>query len=82
MLRIQPKPAPPTRQALILILWAVLLCFVVIGSLAPAASPVMAAVGRLRINDKVMHFCAYLALSLLPVIGFKDRRAGRSESAR
>ena len=76
MLRIQPKPAPATRQALILILWAVLLCFVVIGSLAPAASPVMAAVGRLRINDKVMHFCAYLALSLLPVVGFKDRRAG------
>jgi VanZ family protein len=36
----------------------------------------MAAVGRLRINDKVMHFCAYMALSLLPVIGFKDRRSG------
>jgi len=36
----------------------------------------MSAVGRLHINDKVMHFCAYLALSLLPVIGFKDRRRG------
>lgn len=23
-----------------------------------------------------MHFCAYLALSLLPVIGFRDRRRG------
>jgi VanZ family protein len=33
-------------------------------------------IGRLHINDKVMHFCAYLALSLLPVIGFKDRRRG------
>ena len=36
----------------------------------------MAAVGRLRINDKVMHFGAYMVLSLLPVIGFKDRRRG------
>jgi VanZ family protein len=36
----------------------------------------MSAVGRLHINGKVMHFCAYLTLSLLPVIGFKDRRSG------
>ena len=61
-----------TRHALILAFWAVLVCCVVIGSLSPA----MVAVGRMHINDKVMHFCAYLALSLLPVIGFKDRRAG------
>jgi VanZ family protein len=65
-----------TRHALILAFWAVLVCCVVIGSLSPAASPAMVAVGRMHINDKVMHFCAYLALSLLPVIGFKDRRAG------
>lgn len=30
--------------------------------------------GGLNINDKVMNSGAYLALSLLPVIGFKDRR--------
>jgi VanZ family protein len=54
----------------------VLICCVVIGSLLPAASPVMVAVGRLHINDKVQHFCAYLALSFLPVIGFRDRRRG------
>jgi VanZ family protein len=36
----------------------------------------MVDIGRLHINDKVMHFCAYLALSLLPVIGFRDRRSG------
>ena len=53
-----------------------LICCVVIGSLSPAASPLMVDIGRLRINDKVMHFCAYLALSLLPVIGFQDRRRG------
>ena len=45
-----------------------------LGSLLPAASPVMVDIGRLHVNDKVMHFCAYLTLSLLPVIGFKDRR--------
>jgi VanZ family protein len=56
--------------------WAVLVCCVVIGSLEPATSPLMVEVGRLRINDKVLHFCAYLALSLLPVLGFKDRRLG------
>jgi hypothetical protein len=68
--------APQARRTLILAFWAVFICCVVIGSLSPAASPVMVAVGRLRINDKVMHFCAYLALSFLPVIGFQDRRRG------
>jgi len=53
-----------------------LICCVVIGSLLPAANPVMVDIGRLHINDKVMHFCAYFALSLLPVIGFRDRRKG------
>jgi hypothetical protein len=65
-----------TRRALILSLWAVLICCVVIGSLLPAASPVMVDIGRLHVNDKVMHFGAYLALSFLPVIGFRDRRRG------
>ena len=82
MLRQQNKPTPrfglppETRCALILAFWAILICCVVIGSLLPAASPVMVDIGRLHINDKVMHFCAYLALSFLPVIGFQDRRRG------
>ena len=59
-----------------LLLWAALMCCVVIGSLLPATSPVMVDIGRLHVNDKVMHFCAYLALSFLPVIGFRDRRPG------
>ena len=67
---------PGTWCTLILASWAALICCVVIGSLSPAASPLMVAIGRLHINDKVMHFCAYLALSLLPVIGFRDRRRG------
>lgn len=68
--------APQTRRALILSFWAVLIGCVVLGSLSPAGSPVVAAVGRLHFNDKVMHFCAYLALALLPVVGFQDRRSG------
>ena len=60
----------------ILLAWAVFVCCVVVGSLLPATSPVMAAVGRLHVSDKVLHFAAYLALSLLPVIGFRDRRRG------
>ena len=67
--------AIPLRAA-ILFFWIFLICCVVIGSLLPAASPMMVAVGRLRINDKVQHFGAYLALSFLPVIGFRDGRRG------
>ena len=59
-----------------LLLWAALMCCVVIGSVLPAAPPVMVDIGRLHVNDKVTHFCAYLALSFLPVIGFRDRRPG------
>jgi VanZ family protein len=57
-------------------LWAVLICCVVIGSLLPSGSALMVAIGRLHVNDKVQHFCAYLTLSLLPVIGLRDRRRG------
>ena len=65
---------PETRRAFIMVLWAVLIGCVIVGSLLPAASPVMVDIGRLHVNDKVMHFGAYLALSFLPVIGFRDRR--------
>src|SRR2546428_12997 len=65
-----------TQHIFILVLWAVLVCCVIIGSLLPGASPALVAVGRLHVSDKVLHFCAYLALSSLPVIGFRDRRSG------
>jgi VanZ family protein len=68
-------PGQNNRTA-VLMLWAVLICCVVIGSLAPAASPIMVAIGRLHIWDKLQHFGAYLALSFLPVIGFRDTRRG------
>ena len=66
----------PSNHTALLTVWAVLICCVVVGSLLPAANPVMVAVGRLHINDKVQHFGAYLVLSFLPVIGFRDRRRG------
>jgi VanZ family protein len=51
-------------------------CLVVIGELAPGASPLMRVIYTLRVNNKVLHFGAYLVLSLLPVIGFANRRRG------
>ena len=67
---------PPLHRTALLVLWAVLVGCVVVGSLLPAANPVMVDIGRLGINDKVEHFCAYLALSVLPVIAFQERRRG------
>ena len=66
----------PSNHTALLAVWAVLICCVVVGSLLPASNPVMVDIGRLHINDKVQHFCAYFALSFLPVIGFRDRRRG------
>jgi VanZ family protein len=63
-------------RTLILSLWAVLIACVVTGSLLPATSPVIVDLGRLHINDNVLHFGAYLGLSFLPVTGFKNRRRG------
>ena len=63
-------------RAPILVRWAVLIGCVIVGSLLPAASPLMVAIGRLHIWDKLQHFGAYLGLSILPVIGFRDRHRG------
>ena len=57
----------------LLVLWAVLICVGIV-ELLPAASPVMIAVDGLHIWDKLPHFCVYLALSCLSVIGFRDWR--------
>ena len=64
------------RRALIFVIWAALTCCVVVGSLAPASSSLMVAIGSLHVWDKLQHFGAYLVLSFLPVIGFRDRRRG------
>ena len=64
----------------ILPLWLILILCVVVGSLLPAASPAIVALGRLHINDKLLHFCAYLVLSALPLYGFRNRRTGLAAS--
>jgi VanZ family protein len=74
--RVIPARAAARWRAPILVLWAVLICCVVAGSLAPASSSLMVAIGRLHVWDKPQHFGAYLVLSFLPVIGFRDRRRG------
>jgi len=66
----------PSKHTALLAVWAVLICCVVAGSLLPAANPVMVAIGRLHIWDKLQHFGAYMALSFLPVIGFRDKHRG------
>jgi hypothetical protein len=82
MLPEQSKPiarfglTSETRRTVILSLWAAAICIVVIGSLAPAASPLMVAIGRLHVWDKLQRFGSYLALSILPVIGFREKRRG------
>lgn len=65
-----------TWRTLLLSLWGVLIGCVVVGSLLPAASPIIVAVGHLHVSDKVQHFCAYLALSFLPLLGFRNRPRG------
>ncbi len=59
-----------------LTLWVLLTCCVITGSLLPINSPVMAAVWRLHVSDKALHFCAYMALSVLPAAGCRNRRNG------
>lgn len=64
------------NNTIILFVWAVFICCVVVGSLAPAASPVVTLVGYLHLGDLALHFAAYFVLACLPVIGFRNRRQG------
>jgi VanZ family protein len=60
---------------LLYVFWLLSILLVVIGSLLPASSPVMRAVGRLPVSDKVLHFCAYTWLAFLALLAIK-RRSG------
>jgi VanZ family protein len=59
---------------IILVLWGVLIVCVIVGSLLPAKSPAIVALGTLHISDKILHFCAYLLVALLPAFGFRNPR--------
>ena len=69
MLRMQKK------HTVLMILWGVLICCVVVGSLVPAASPVIVAIGRVHISFKVLHFCAYTSLALIALVAVRRRSA-------
>jgi len=58
---------------LLYVLWLVSILLVVIGSLLPASSPVIRAVGRLPVSQKVLHFCAYTWMALLALLTIKRR---------
>ena len=53
--------------------WLVSILLVVAGSLLPASSPVIRAVERLPVSQKVLHFCAYTWLALLALLAIKRR---------
>lgn len=54
-------------------LWILSVLLVVTGSLLPANSPVMRAVGLLPVGTKVLHFFAYTWLALLALLAIKQR---------
>ena len=64
-----------SKQTLLMALWAVLICCVVVGSLVPAKSSVIVAIGRLHISLKVLHFFAYASLALIPLVAIRRRPA-------
>jgi hypothetical protein len=60
------------KRAVLMVLWVALICCAIAGSVLHGSSPLMMEVARMHINDKVLPFCAYVALPWLPVIGFRD----------
>jgi VanZ family protein len=58
---------------LLYVLWLLSILLVIVGSLLPATSPAMRAVGRLPIGSKPLHFCAYAWLALLALLAIKRR---------
>jgi len=54
-------------------LWLLSILLVTLGSLLPATSPVMHAIGRLPVGAKALHFCAYAWLALLALLAIKNR---------
>ena len=56
-----------------LFLWSAAICVVLIGSLSPSDSALMRTVDGLDINNKILHFSAYVCLAILPVLGIRKR---------
>ena len=58
---------------LLYVLWLLSILLVITGSLLPASSPAIRAIGRLPVSSKVLHFCAYTWLALLALLAIKRR---------
>ena len=52
-------------------LWLVTIIAVVVGSLSPSSSFLMRAMARIHVQDKVLHFGAYVLLASFPVLGMR-----------
>jgi VanZ family protein len=70
-----PKTVFRYSRTLILTLWVVLICCVIVGSLLPAKSSAIVAIGRLHISLKVLHYCAYTSLALIALVAVRRRSA-------
>jgi VanZ family protein len=68
-----PKSLILTPSRSLYVLWILSIILVITGSLLPATSPVIRAVGRLPVSQKVLHFCAYTWLALLALLAIRRR---------
>jgi VanZ family protein len=68
-----PKSLILTPSRSLYVLWILSIILVITGSLLPATSPVIRAVGRLPVSQKVLHFCAYTWLALLALLAIIRR---------
>jgi VanZ family protein len=62
-------------RTVILTLWIVLICCVIVGSLLPAKSSVIVAIGRLHLSLKALHYCSYTLLALMALVAIRRRSA-------
>ena len=67
------KPLILRSSLSLYVLWILGIILVITGSLLPASSPMIRAVGRLPVSQKVLHFCAYTWLALLALLAIRLR---------
>jgi VanZ family protein len=51
-----------------LLIWLASIALVITGSLLPASAAPMRLIDQFNVNDKVLHFCAYLVLAFIPAL--------------
>ena len=75
--KIPISPFMPMSPRLLYVIWLGIwllsILLVITGSLLPASSPVIRAVGRLPVSQKVLHFCGYTWLAILAFLTIKRR---------